>query len=51
MHGHQPGTGRQQRPDEVAVEALDLHLAVPAGAHDLREPFGIIGIRLVEPQR
>src|SRR5512132_2612761 len=22
MHSHQPGTGRQQRPDEVAIEAL-----------------------------
>jgi hypothetical protein len=34
----------------VRVHALDRHLPVPAGAHDLRQAEGVVGVGLVDLQ-
>src|SRR3954452_11461506 len=49
-HAHQLRAGDEQGADQVAVHALDRHLAVPAGAHNLRQTACIVAVGLVQLQ-
>src|ERR1700730_3058105 len=42
-------TGGRERLREHGVAALDAHLLVPAGANEMRQPIGVVGIGLVGP--
>ena len=42
-------TGGRDRLREHGVAALDAHLLVPAGANEMRQPIGVVGIGLVGP--
>src|SRR2546423_2897984 len=39
---------RQQRPNRVAIEALDAHLLKPAGLHDAGDAGRIIAVTLID---
>src|SRR6476620_2124530 len=39
---------RQQRPNRVAIGALDAHLLQPAGLHDTGDPASIIAVALID---
>lgn len=39
--------GNQQRTPQPALPALDMHLPIPASAHDLRQRAGVIAVGLV----
>src|SRR3954466_5446539 len=45
---HQLGPRRDQGPHQLSIQTLDRDLAVPAGAHDLGQAAGIVGVALVE---
>src|SRR6185369_4072085 len=39
---------REQRPDRVAVNILDVHLFEPAGLHDAGDPDSIVAVAFVD---
>src|SRR3954451_17661128 len=39
---------RQQRPNRMAVDILDMHLLEPTGLHDAGDPDSIIAVALVD---
>ena len=43
-------TGRRDCLREHGVTALDAHLLVPAGANEMGQPLGVVGIGLVGPR-
>src|SRR4051812_19811755 len=45
---HQLGPRRDQGPHQLPIQALDRDLTVPAGADDLGQTAGIVGVALVE---
>ena len=49
-HPHQLCARRDQRADQLTVQALDRDLAISAGAHDLSQAQGVVPIGLVELQ-
>jgi hypothetical protein len=42
-------TARQENAQTLVVVVLDMHLAEPAGAHDMRNAEGIRGVRFLCP--
>ena len=50
-HPDQLGARGEQRPDQLAVEALDGHLPVPARPHDLRQATSVVAVGFVQLQR
>src|SRR6185295_1002473 len=47
-HADQLPAGAQQGAQSMGLEGFDVDAAVPAGADDLRQPFGVIAVSLVE---